>query len=181
MSIECIVFTIMLIIAEYFNTAWQTSIFFSKNRCVIHFWNRFLNQKNMCLIFGPFSKLFEQPMIITQPYYPISHPLSMYNPGRRYFDILRYYPSQRYFGILRYNPYYPGRGYFGVSFGMALGPVLGQRRKRCVVFSLSTGFITLHNPTPALMNSLNSCCFMVLKSAVSFIANKVWICFQCNL
>ncbi len=99
MSIECIVFTIMLIIAEYFNTAWQTSIFFSKNRCVIHFWNRFLNQKNMCLIFGPFSKLFEQPMIITQPYYPISHPLSMYNPGRRYFDILRYHPGQRYFGI----------------------------------------------------------------------------------
>ncbi len=26
-----------------------------------------------------------------------------------------------------------------------------------MVFSLSTDFITLHNPTPALMNSLNSC------------------------
>ncbi len=85
-----------------------------------------------------------------------SHPFSMYNTGQRYFAILRYYPGRRYFGILRY---YPGRGYFGISFGPALGPVLGQLRKRCVVFSLSTGFITLHNPTPALVNSLNSCFF----------------------
>ncbi len=55
-----------------------------------------------------------------------SHPFSMYNPGRRYFDIWRYHPGQRYYGILRY---YPGREYFGVSFGTALGPMLKQLEK----------------------------------------------------
>ncbi len=44
--------------------------------------------------------------------------------------------------------------------------LLGQRRKRCVVFSLSTGFITRHNPMPALMNSLNSCSLSILSRHV---------------
>ena len=39
---------------------------FSKN-----FWNCFLNQNNMCLVLGPFSKLFEKPMIITPPYHTV--------------------------------------------------------------------------------------------------------------
>ena len=39
---------------------------------------------------------------------------------------------------------------------------LTEPRTSVVVFSLSTGFITLLNPTPALMNSLNSCCPSVI-------------------
>ncbi len=58
-----------MVLAKKIDVYYATASIFQQEPCVIHFWNCFLNQNNMCLVLCPYSKLFEKPMIITPPYF----------------------------------------------------------------------------------------------------------------